>query len=146
MTGCHTALMRESGGKLVLTPTEAAYVDSLRTDDRPVVDLNGEMDPSKAARRTIEAMEAGADVIVQATFLEPEWHGRADILERGAHAEPFRGLVVSGHRHPALPLLRDAGKNPGLPPTIPSPLTSATPTPGSAFARPSAARMTTCHW
>ena len=82
MTGCHTALMRESGGKLVLTPTEAAYVDSLRTDDRPVVDLNGEMDPSKAARRTIEAMEAGADVIVQATFLEPEWHGRADILER----------------------------------------------------------------
>lgn len=61
---------------------EAAYIDSLRTDDRSVVDLKGEMDSVKAARHTIEAMEAGADVIVQATFLEPEWHGRADVLER----------------------------------------------------------------
>ena len=62
---------------------EAAYVDSLRADGRAVVDLDDEkMDRARSARLTIEAMAAGADVIVQATLLEPGWTGRADVLEK----------------------------------------------------------------
>lgn len=37
---------------------------------------------AEAASRTIEAMQAGVDVIYQASFLNGQWYGRADFLRR----------------------------------------------------------------
>src|SRR5207245_5372624 len=35
-----------------------------------------------SARSTEEAMRAGAEIIYQATFIQGDWRGRADFLER----------------------------------------------------------------
>lgn len=60
---------------------ETAYVASLRARGLSIVDLNG-VDHDTAAARTFEAMQVGADVIVQAGLQDGRWRGRADTLLR----------------------------------------------------------------
>ena len=63
---------------------EAAYLERLRADGREIVDVVGgdKWDFEASARATREAMEAGRDVIYQATFVVDQWRGRADFLVR----------------------------------------------------------------
>src|SRR5262245_40851162 len=75
----HGDLLRRKGEE-----HEAAYLASLRTQGRQVVDVIGanRWDFDGSARATIEAMRAGAEIIYQATFVVGDWRGRADFLER----------------------------------------------------------------
>lgn len=61
---------------------ERAYLDQLLAEGRTIVEIKlGEpWDFNAAARRTVEAMRAGAEVISQATFVDGRWRGRADFL------------------------------------------------------------------
>src|SRR5438132_1711495 len=63
---------------------ERAYLERLRAEGRTIIEIElGEpWDFETAARRTAEAMRAGADVISQATFVDGRWRGRADFLLR----------------------------------------------------------------
>src|SRR3989449_3526597 len=63
---------------------ERAYLDRLRAEGRTIVEIGlGEpWDFEAAAHRTEEAMQAGAEVISQATFVDGRWRGRADFLLR----------------------------------------------------------------
>jgi uncharacterized protein len=63
---------------------ERAYLERLRAEGRAVVEIGlGEpWDFEVAARRTTEAMQTGAEVISQATFVKGPWRGRADFLMR----------------------------------------------------------------
>ena len=63
---------------------EAAYLAELRARGRRVVDVIGanEWDFDASARATINAMRGGAEIIYQATFVQGDWRGRADFLER----------------------------------------------------------------
>jgi predicted RecB family nuclease len=61
---------------------EKRYVDSLRATGATVVDLNAATDRDKAVSGTLDAMRAGADVIVQAALQDGHWYGRPDILRR----------------------------------------------------------------
>ena len=63
---------------------EAAYLERLRTEGRQIVEI-APPDPwdfEAGARATAEAMLAGAAVIAQATFVDGDWRGKADFLER----------------------------------------------------------------
>ncbi len=75
----HGDLLRRKGEE-----HEAAYLAELRRQGRQVVDVIGadRWDFEGSARATIEAMRAGAEVIYQATFVQGDWRGRADFLER----------------------------------------------------------------
>jgi uncharacterized protein len=53
---------------------EKAYVDLLRSGGRDVVDLNGITGREEAIRRTLEAMRAGAHVIVQGALADGRWY------------------------------------------------------------------------
>jgi predicted RecB family nuclease len=61
---------------------ERAHLERLRAEGRRIVEIGlGEpWDFEGAARRTAEAMRAGAEVISQATFVDGRWRGRADFL------------------------------------------------------------------
>jgi predicted RecB family nuclease len=63
---------------------ETADLARLRAEGRVVVDVSpaDPWDLEAGARATVEAMRAGADVIYQATFVDGDWCGRADFLER----------------------------------------------------------------
>jgi predicted RecB family nuclease len=63
---------------------ELHFLERLRAEGRDVVDITMDerRDYAGAARRTIEAMRGGADVISQATFALDRWRGRADFLLR----------------------------------------------------------------
>ena len=50
-----------------------------------MVDLN-DIDTEEAEKRTVEAMNAGADVIVQAVLREGRWLGKPDVLRKVAVA------------------------------------------------------------
>jgi uncharacterized protein len=56
----------------------------MRAAGRQVVDVIGadRWDFETAARATVDAMRAGAQIIYQATFVLGDWRGRADFLER----------------------------------------------------------------
>ncbi len=63
---------------------EAAYLARLREEGRHIVEI-APADPwdfETAAHATREAMRGGAEVIYQATFVDGDWRGRADFLER----------------------------------------------------------------
>ncbi|HUP23108.1 MAG TPA: TM0106 family RecB-like putative nuclease [Thermoanaerobaculia bacterium] len=62
---------------------ERAYLEHLRAQGHAIVELP-ESGPSTAelAQRTRQAMAEGADVIAQATLLDGQWMGRADVLLR----------------------------------------------------------------
>jgi uncharacterized protein len=63
---------------------ERAHLERLRAEGRAIVEieLGDPWDFEAAARRTAEAMRAGAEVISQATFVDGRWRGRADFLLR----------------------------------------------------------------
>jgi uncharacterized protein len=64
---------------------EAAYLAELISAGREVVTIAfADFDFEGAARATAEAMRAGADVIYQACFVDAEWRGFADFVERQA--------------------------------------------------------------
>jgi predicted RecB family nuclease len=75
----HGELLRRKGEE-----HEAAYLRTLRAAGRQVVDVIGadRWDFEGSKRATIEAMRSGAEVIYQATFVQGDWRGRADFLER----------------------------------------------------------------
>src|SRR4029077_17421153 len=62
---------------------EHAYVEHLRQAGHEVVEIDGPagIDQTRVDK-TIEAMRAGAAVIVQGAFLRDGWAGRTDILKR----------------------------------------------------------------
>src|SRR5439155_12304793 len=72
-------LLRDKGGE-----HEAVYLAELRKQGRQIVSVVGpnEWDFASSARATEEAMRAGAEIIYQATFIQGDWRGRADFLER----------------------------------------------------------------
>src|SRR5437667_3969799 len=63
---------------------ERAHLERLWAEGRTIVEIElGEpWDFEAAARRTAQAMRAGAEVISQATFVDGRWRGRADFLLR----------------------------------------------------------------
>jgi predicted RecB family nuclease len=61
---------------------EAAYLARLIAEGRDVVTIPNDWDLDAAARATEEAMRAGADVIYQACFVDGDWRGFADFVER----------------------------------------------------------------
>src|SRR6266480_2954529 len=62
---------------------EHAYVEHLRQAGHRVVEIDGPAGIDQAlVDKTIEAMRAGAAVIVQGAFLRDGWAGRTDILKR----------------------------------------------------------------
>src|SRR5437879_2923593 len=75
----HVALLRRKGEE-----HEAAYLAALRKQGRQIANVIG-ADPwdfVTSARATEEAMRAGTEIIYQATFVQGDWRGRADFLER----------------------------------------------------------------
>lgn len=62
---------------------EQAYLNELQSQGRTIVSIPTEDTPwSEAAELTREAMQRGADVIYQGTFIDGQWGGRADFLIR----------------------------------------------------------------
>ncbi len=61
---------------------EAAYLAQLLADGRDVTTIPNDWDLDEAARATEEAMLAGADVVYQACFVDGDWRGFADFVER----------------------------------------------------------------
>ena len=59
---------------------EATCLQKLKGEGKSVVEISQERDLEKRSARTIEAMNSGADVIYQATFLDTIWQGDADFL------------------------------------------------------------------
>src|SRR5437867_2106688 len=75
----HADLLRRKGEE-----HEAAYLKELRAQSRQVVNVMSPdpWDFETSARSTEQAMRAGAEIIYQATFVQGDWRGRADFLER----------------------------------------------------------------
>ncbi|WP_116808690.1 TM0106 family RecB-like putative nuclease [Steroidobacter cummioxidans] len=61
---------------------ERAYVDHLRSPGRQIVEIEGVGVTPVQVEKTMAAMRAGVDVIVQGAFLEGVWSGRTDVLLR----------------------------------------------------------------
>src|SRR3989442_5478993 len=61
---------------------EAAYLAQLVADGREVTTIANDWDLDVAARATKEAMLGGADVVYQACFVDGDWRGFADFVER----------------------------------------------------------------
>jgi predicted RecB family nuclease len=61
---------------------EKAYVESLQTNGRQIVDLSDVKERDAAVARTLDAMRSGADVIVQAALSDGRWYGRPDVMRR----------------------------------------------------------------
>src|SRR5438874_1401349 len=80
---------------------ERAYVEHLRQAGYEVVEIDGPsgIDQTRVDK-TIEAMRAGATVVVQGAFLRDGWAGRTDILKR---VEPPNSERTTAGPKPALP-------------------------------------------
>ncbi|OLR92475.1 TM0106 family RecB-like putative nuclease [Actinokineospora bangkokensis] len=63
---------------------ERATLGRLRERTATLVEID-ERDPVLAAKETEAALRAGADVVYQAVFVDGEFSGRADFLQRDAH-------------------------------------------------------------
>ena len=61
---------------------EAKYVESLRTDGRRIVDLSDVKGREEKLKQTLDAMRAGADVIVQGALRDGRWFGKPDVMQR----------------------------------------------------------------
>jgi uncharacterized protein len=75
---------------------EAAHLERLRSAGRSVVEIDKTAlttpDELRAAESaTLQAMQAGADVIFQATFFDGRWRGHADFLYRTDRPSPALG-------------------------------------------------------
>ena len=67
---------------------EAAYLQDLKAQGLSVVEIPGcssAKELQQAHTATVEAMQAGVDVIFQATFFDGSWRGHADFLFRSNH-------------------------------------------------------------
>ena len=75
----HADLLRRKGEE-----HEAAYLKELLAQGRQIVNVIAPdpWDFATSAHATEEAMRAGAEIIYQATFVQGDWRGRADFLER----------------------------------------------------------------
>jgi predicted RecB family nuclease len=79
---------------------EAAYLAELEAAGRDVVTIAfDDLDFEASARATADAMHAGADVIYQGCFVDGDWRGLADFVERqpGGHYEVVDTKLA---RHP----------------------------------------------
>src|SRR5262249_8443472 len=61
---------------------ERSYVDHLKASGFPVTAIDGFGVDSSAVAQTLEAMRAGAPIIVQGALQAAHWSGRADVLRR----------------------------------------------------------------
>lgn len=61
---------------------EASYLDQLKAAGRDVAEITSQGSIESRAEATLSAMHAGHEIIYQATFLGPPWHGFADFLRR----------------------------------------------------------------
>src|SRR5690349_7133484 len=70
---------------------EAHYVESLKASGCSVADLHEYDDEHRQEQfaRTVAAMRAGADVIVQGALRDSRWFGRPDVLRRVARPSAF---------------------------------------------------------
>ena len=65
------------------TSHESTYLESLRNQGLDVVEIPRDgLSPTARERVTLEAMQAGAQVVYQATFFDGGWLGHADFLVR----------------------------------------------------------------
>ena len=71
------AILRERGDD-----HEAAFLSHLEAKGLRLARPAAETDDEKGFARTLAAMREGADVIVQATLVDGDWSGRADVLLR----------------------------------------------------------------
>jgi predicted RecB family nuclease len=72
----HLRVLQERGRE-----HERNYIESLRAKGMAIVDLSAET-TENAKEATSNAMRAGAQVIVQASFVSGDWRGRPDVLLR----------------------------------------------------------------
>jgi uncharacterized protein len=79
------AVLRERGEE-----HECRYVERLQTEGLAVVDVRG-ADQDERIARTLQAMHAGADVIVQAALATEHWLGYADVLRKVRVPSPALG-------------------------------------------------------
>ena len=61
---------------------EANYLAQLKAAGHDVAEIAGDGSLEARAQATVDAMRAGREIIYQATFLAPPWHGFADFLRR----------------------------------------------------------------
>ena len=61
---------------------EANYLAQLKAAGHDVAEIAGDGSLEARAQATLAAMRAGHEIIYQATFLAPPWHGFADFLRR----------------------------------------------------------------
>jgi predicted RecB family nuclease len=61
---------------------EEAYLASLRSDGRAIVEIDKNLELDEKVARTRVAMRNGADVIYQGALFAPPWHGYSDFLLR----------------------------------------------------------------
>lgn len=73
----HAKLIQQKGLR-----HEASYLDHLRAQGNSIVEIAESGSLDEKLSRTRAAMEAGADVIFQATLSRGAWHGYADFLQR----------------------------------------------------------------
>lgn len=61
---------------------ERAYIDHLRASGLGITEVGGSSSDAGLGSRTLEAMKAGAHIIVQGTLHTGRWSGRTDVLRR----------------------------------------------------------------
>jgi predicted RecB family nuclease len=61
---------------------EKAFVESLRTESQHIIDLADIKEREAAIARTLDAMRAGVDLIVQGALSDGRWYGRPDVMRR----------------------------------------------------------------
>lgn len=59
---------------------ELAYLERLRAEGRSIAEISSDGTLEHRAQATVEAMQAGQDVIYQGAFLSGRWHGYSDFL------------------------------------------------------------------
>lgn len=83
---------------------EARVVEMLRAEGRSIVELSPNPgNPEAAAKETLAAMRAGAEVISQGTLTRADWVGRPDFLVRaGETYEPWDAKLAQSAKGAAL--------------------------------------------
>lgn len=59
---------------------ERAYLETLRAAGRSIAEISSDGTLERRAQATLEAMQAGYDVVYQGAFLIGQWHGYSDFL------------------------------------------------------------------
>ena len=77
-------LLRERGQR-----HEDAYIEHLRAQGSQVTEIDGIDITDKTVNATLEAMQNGSEIIIQASLRDAQWSGRADILRRVSTPSSF---------------------------------------------------------